>query len=46
MFVLLRQTEGLISTFYKILVNLLLVNLSIFQIKLKLNIFIVHNCGR
>lgn len=46
MFVLLRQTEGLISTLYKILVNLLLVNISICQIKINFKISIVHNCGR
>ena len=46
MFVLLRQTEGLMSTLYKIIVNLLLVKISIFQIKIKFKIFIVHNCGR
>ena len=40
MFVLLRHTEGLISTFYKIHVNLLLVNIRIFQIKMNYKIFI------
>ena len=46
MFVLLRHTAGLISTFYKIHVNLLLVNILTFQIKMNFKIFIFNNCGR